>query len=205
MYCSECRCEFEGWTGKCPNCKTPLVEGPSPIPEIADEPLSYEALVGLVRENGGQLSIDLSTSEVSKKRSWSFPYFGYGSARAERMQGTFNQVLVDLVTTEAGEAKRRGFPWRGYRFAWAEAMQGSIAGNQVALTAEKVSRKKEWSFPYSGYGYGWTQAMTGECGGELKVDLQTTDVGTDKRWRFPYGGFGFAWANRCILTLRLSE
>lgn len=78
MYCSECRCEFEGWTGKCPNCRTPLVEGSPPIAETADEPISYEALVDLVRENGGSLGIDLSTSEVGREKGRSFPYFGYG-------------------------------------------------------------------------------------------------------------------------------
>ena len=68
MYCLDCRCEFEGWIGKCPNCRTPLVEGSPPSAETADEPVSYEALVDLVRESGGTLGIDLSASEVGKEK-----------------------------------------------------------------------------------------------------------------------------------------
>ena len=205
MFCPKCRCEFVGWTGKCPNCKTLLVEGLSPIPETADKPISYEALVDLVRENGGQLRIDLSTTDVGMEKKWGFPYSGYGFAWAKTMQGDFDDILVDLTTTEVGMEKKESFPYRGYGFAWAKAMRGYIGGNKVTLTAKKVAREKKWSFPYSGYGSAWTQEMSGECGGQLKADLLTTDVGRHKGWGFPYLGYRFAWANSSILTLTLNE
>ena len=194
MYCSECSCEFEGWTGNCPNCKTPLVERLPSIAEAADEPISYEALVDLVGKNGGSLRIDLSASEVGREKRRGFPYSGYGYAWTKRMRGVSNNILVDLATTGVGKAKKERFPYRGFGMAWAKAMQGSVAGNQVALTAKRVGTDRKWSFPYSGYGYAWAQEMSGQCGDELTVDLRTTDVGRRRRSGFPYLGYGLAWA-----------
>ena len=205
MYCPECKCEFEGWTGKCPNCRTPLVEGSPLIEEIAEEPISYEALVELVRENGGSLGIDLSASEVGKEMRRRFPYSGHGYAWTRRMQGVFNNILVDLATTEAGKERKERFPYRGFGFAWAKTIQGNVAGNQVTLTATEVGTDRKWSFPYSGFGYAWTQEMSGQCGDELKVDLRTTDVGRRRRSGFPYLGYGFAWASKGVLTLTLNQ
>jgi len=205
MFCPKCRCEFAGWTGKCPNCKTPLVEELPTVRETADKPISYETLVDLVRENGGQLRIDLSTTDVGMEKRRGFPYSGYGFAWAKRMQGDCNDIWVDLTTTEVGMEKKQRFPYRGYGFAWARAMRGYIGGNKVALTARKVAKEQKWSFPYSGYGSAWTQEMSGECGGQLEVDLLTTDVGRRKGWGFPYLGYRFAWANSSILTLTLTE
>jgi len=205
MFCPKCRCEFEGWTSKCPDCDIPLVETLPPDPGTADEPISYEALVDLVTENGGQLSIDISTTDVGMERKWSFPYFSYKFAWAKRMQGAFNNSLVDLTTTEVGREKKRRFPYLGYGFAWAKRMQGYIGGNEVALTVKKVGREKKWSFPYQGYGFGWTQELSGECGDQLRADLSITDVGRKKGWRFPYQGYGSAWANKGVLTLTLAD
>ena len=124
MFCPKCRCEFVGWTGKCPNCKTLLVEELAPIPETADKPISYEALVDLVRENGGQLRIDLSTTDVGMEKKRGFPYSGYGSAWTQEMSGECGaQLKADLLTTDVGRHKGWGFPYLGYRFAWAN---GSI-------------------------------------------------------------------------------
>ena len=78
MFCPKCRCEFVGWTGKCPNCKTPLVEELPTVRETADKPISYEALVDLVRENGGQLTIDLSTTDVGMERKGGSRILGMG-------------------------------------------------------------------------------------------------------------------------------
>jgi hypothetical protein len=205
MFCPECRCEFVGWTGRCPGCKTPLVEEALSVPGGAHEPIPYEALVELVREHGGQLRIDLSTIEVGKERKWRFPYLGYGRAWAKRMRGTCNGVLVDLVTTEVGRGRKWGFPYLGYGFGWARAMRGDIGGNEVVLTATKVAMEKKWGFPYLGYGFGWTQEMSGECGVQLAIDLSTTDVGRQTRWRFPYLGYGFAWARKSTLALTLKQ
>jgi hypothetical protein len=205
MFCPECRCEFVGWTGKCPNCNTPLVEESPTVPGIAGKRVSYEALVDLVRENGGQLGIDLSTSEVRRERKWRFPWLGYGRAWAKRMQGAFEDMLVDLMTTEVGRDRGWTFPYLGYGFGWARRVQGSIGGNEVVLTAAKVGTEKKWGFPYFGYGYAWTQEMSGECGAQLAVGLTTTDVRRHRKWSLPYFGYGFAWANRGILTLTLRE
>ena len=205
MFCPKCRCEFVGWTGKCPVCKTPLVEKSPPMPATANEPISYEALVDLVRENGGQLRIDVSTTDVGMQKKWGFPYFGFGFAWTKGMRGALNDIQVDLRATEVGMEKKRRFPYFGYGFAWAKRVQGTIGGNEVTLTAGKVATEKKRRFPYFGSGFAWTQEMSGECGGQLKVDLLTTDVGRDKKWGFPYRGYGFAWANKGVLTLVLNE
>jgi hypothetical protein len=205
MFCPECRCEFVGWTGKCPGCKTPLVAKAPSVLCVSHEPIPYEALVDLVRESGGQLMIDLSTTEVERERKWRFPYLGYGRAWAKRMQGAFDDVPVDLVTTEVGRGRKWTFPYIGYGFGWAKSMRGNAGGNEVVLTAKKVGMDKKWGFPYFGHGYAWTQEMSGECGDQLEADLSTTDVRTQRKWGFPYLGYGFAWADKCTLTLTLKE
>ena len=201
MFCPECKCEFVGWTSRCPVCKTPLVRKLPVIPMTIDEPISYEALVNLVGEHGDQLRIDLSTTDIGMEKKWSFPYFGYGFAWAKRMQGAFNNISIDLLTTEVGMEKRQGFPYRGYRFAWTRRMQGHVGGNPVILTAKKIVREQKQGFPYFGYGFAWTQEMSGECGNQLKVDLAATKVGKDEERGFPYRGYGFAWIEKGVLTL----
>ena len=160
MFCPECRCEFVGWTGKCPGCKTPLVEESPSVPDVADKPIAYEALVDLVRENGGQLRIDLSTTEVGRERKWRFPCLGYGRAWAKRMQGAFKDVRVDLMTSEVGRGGKWSFPYQGHGFGWTRRMQGNVGGKEVVLTARKVGMEKKWSLPYLGYGFAWTEEMS---------------------------------------------
>lgn len=205
MYCLNCRCEFEGWVGKCPDCRTPLVEESNHVHEISSNPISYEELVELVRENGGQLNIDLSTIGVGMRKKWGFPYFGYRFAWAKRMQGTQNRIVVDLLTTEVGTEKRWGFPHLGYGYAWRKEMEGDVAGNPISLTAAKVRKEKKWRFPYSGYGYAWTQELIGECGAQLNATLTTTEVVKRSGWGFPYFGYGSAWAKEGALALTLKE
>ena len=205
MYCSNCRCEFEGWVGNCPDCRTPLLDESPHIQEISSNIMSYEALVDLVRENGGQLSIELSTTDVGMQKKWSFPYFGYRFAWVKRMQGVNNGVSVDLLTTDVGTEIRRRFPYLGYGFAWGKRMEGDIGGNTITLMATKVRQERKWRFPYSGYGYAWTEELCGECGVQLNATLLATEVGRKKGWRFPYLGYGSAWAKKGELTLTLME
>lgn len=120
MFCPECKCEFVGWTGKCPSCKTRPVEKAPSGPGISGTPIAHEALLERVREAGGQLTVDLWTTEVEKERKWRFPYLGYGRAWGARMQGVFKDTPVDLVTTEIGRARRWRFPYLGYGFACAK-------------------------------------------------------------------------------------
>lgn len=207
MYCPNCRCEFDGWVGRCPECKTPLIliNQPTHVPEVSGNPISYEALVDLVKENGGQLSVDLSTTDVGIQKKRGFPYFGYKYAWVKRMQGANNGVSVDLLTTDVGIEKRRRFPLLGYGYAWRKRMEGSIAGNTITLMATKVRKERKWSFPYSGYGYAWTQELSGECGSKFTVTLLSKDVGRKKGWGFPYFGYGSAWTKKGTLTLKLTE
>ena len=204
MYCTECKCEFMGWSGSCPVCGGHPTEGPPSAAIIMDKAMSYEELVGLVGERGGPLAIDLSAIDVGTERTWSFPYFGYGWAWAKRMQGESDGVWADLQTLEVGKRLKSGFPYVGYRFGWAKLMEGSIAGNEVSLAAEKVVFQRKWAFPFFGYGFAWTQEMSGECGPDLKASLVTTEVGRTRRSRFPYRGYGFAWAKRATLTVELA-
>ena len=203
MYCTNCRCKFDGWVGNCPNCRTRLVdESPYFLQEVSGNPISYETLVDFVKENGGQLTIDLSTVEVGMRKKKGFPYFGYRYAWVKRMQGVNNGIVVDLLTTDVGTEKRRRFPYLGYGFAWRKRMEGDIGGNPITLKATKVRKERKWSFPYKGYGYAWTQELSGECGVKVNVNLLTTDVSRKKGWVFPYFGFGSAWAKKCVLTLK---
>lgn len=203
MYCSTCECEFDGWTGKCPNCKNPLQDGKPTSPRSSDESIAYEALVAIVNEHGGTLDIELSAIEVEKSKSTRFPYLGYGYAWTKRMQGSLEGINVDLNTTEVGKDRKWQFPYQGLGYAWRQELQGRIGGNEAALSATKVTRKKRWRFPYSGYGYAWTEEMAGECGEKLSIELKTTDVSKIHRWMFPYFGFGYAWVNEGILSLTL--
>jgi hypothetical protein len=61
----------------------------------------------------------LTARKVRRERKWSFPYFGYGYAWTEEMQGTCgDQLEIDLVTTEIGKRKIQRFPWRGFGLSW---------------------------------------------------------------------------------------
>jgi hypothetical protein len=205
LYCAQCRCEFEGWTVKCPVCGNALVEEAPPATGAMGEAIPYDALVDLVRTNGGQLSIEMSTIEVERDRKQSFPYRGYGRAWAKRLQGSFEKIWAYLTTVEVGRDRTHRFPYQGYGFAWESEMRGTIGGTAVTLKASKVSRKMKWAFPYRGFGYAWTERLSGECGDRLQVELVTTDVGKHRERRFPYFGYGYAWANRGTLTLTLKE
>jgi hypothetical protein len=205
MFCPKCRCEFAGWSGRCPTCGIPLVDEAPPATPAANEPVSYQALVDLVKEKGGRLDIDLSATDIGTVKKHNFPYFGYGYAWCKRMQGAAGAVAVDLASTEVGMAREQGFPYRGYGFAWVKVMQGHVGGNEITLTAVKAARKKTWEFPYFGFGRAWTETMTGRCGDQLRAELTVTDVGTRAERGFPYLGYGFAWENKAILALILDQ
>ena len=205
MYCPRCRCEFAGWTKRCPDCRTPLVENPPPVADTAKVRLPYAELVNLVRDQGGQVVVALSTTDVGMDRKWGFPYFGYGFAWAKRMHGAFGHYVLNISTTEVRRETRWRFPWLGSGYAWAKTMSGRIGGNQIELAVTKVSRDSGWTFPYFGQGFAWAQELSGHCGDELEVNVVVTDVGRKKAWRFPYLGHGYAWARAGGLTLQLAK
>lgn len=204
MFCSSCNCEFEGWSGRCPNCKEPLVEDPGQSAGGDAHPVSYQALVDMVKANGGQLQIPLTTTAVGMEQKSSFPYFGYGSAWAKRMQGSSMDVPVDLQAVDVGRDRKAGFPWRGFSFAWVKEMGGTIGGNETVLTARKVRRERKWGFPYFGYGYAWAEEMQGTCGDMIEIDLVTTEIGKKYFSRLPWHGFGLSWIKEGMLTLKVS-
>jgi hypothetical protein len=204
MYCPTCECEFEGWIGKCPNCKNQLQEGKPPNLKSGEQQIDYESLVDTVNKTGGSLKIKLKASEVGKTRSTRFPWLGFGYAWTKRMQGAKDGITVDLSTSKVGKDRKWRFPYQGFGYAWRQEMQGSIGGNELTLTANEVSRKKAWSFPYSGYGYAWTEEMSGDCGAKISVQLKTTEFSRIRRWMFPYFGFGYAWVKEGELSLTLT-
>ena len=203
MYCPECKCTYERWTD-CPVCGMPMVEEAPPYPGTESGPMSYEALVEHVRTAGGQLTVELSATDVGVQRDMGFPYRGYGLAWVKRMHGGFDSHPVDMHTTEIGSKKRWGFPYFGHGYAWSKELQGHIAGHEVALAADKVSTKRSVDFPWRGYGFAWTQEWSGRCGDQLEARLATTEDGRKKGYRFPYFGFGYGWARKGILTLTLA-
>jgi hypothetical protein len=83
-------------------------------------------------------------------------------------------------------------------------MGGTIGGNTTALTASKVRREKKWSFPYFGFGYAWTEEMHGTCGGQLEIDLVTTEISKKNEQRLPWHGLGLSWIKESVLTLKVS-
>lgn len=205
MYCPTCRRKFVGWTRTCPECQVPLFHELPPLAQKAGQPIAYAALVDLVREQGGQLSVEITATEVGRQHTWNFPYFGYGYAWARHMQGTLNDVLVDLDTTKVGRQHVQRFPYQGYGFAWVKEMHGEIGGNKVHLAATKVDREMKWTFPYFGYGYAWTEELTGTCGDQLRATLRITGVGRQREQRFLFRGYGFAWEKRGTFVLALVE
>lgn len=204
MYCSNCDCEFDGWRGKCPNCKNQLEDTEPLISTDEFERLTYESIVQSIRDNGGKIDITLDAKEVGKSKSLRFPYTGFGYAWTKRMQGAEQGIGVDLNTTKVGKDRKRGFPYLGHGFAWQQEMQGAIGGHEVNLTAKKVVRKKSWSFPYRGFGYAWTEEMAGQLGEQIQVSMKSSTVKKKRGWQFPYFGFGYAWVKEGELSLILN-
>jgi hypothetical protein len=126
MYCDVCQCEYAGWQNKCPVCGNPLADKTAPSPKPTGEPVSYDTLVDLIKENGGQLQIEMEATEVGTKITWTFPYFGYGFAWVKRLQGNYQGIPVELSTTEVVRKHTRSFPYNGYGFAWSQEMDGHI-------------------------------------------------------------------------------
>ena len=202
MFCPACRCEFSGWTGKCPDCGTLLVSEGHAVASTQGTALSYNELIDLVKKNGGKLIIDVSTTEVGIEKKWSFPYFGYGYAWSAGMYGSYNDIAVDLTASDIGKVKKMIIPWFGYGYAWVKTMHGSIGGNEVILHVKKVNTNKSWFFKF-GFGFAWTQEMSGKCGDRLNVEIVTTEVGRKKEFGFPWRGYGYAWAKKGKMTLSL--
>ncbi|MFC1782059.1 hypothetical protein ACFL02_00570 [Planctomycetota bacterium] len=205
MFCPQCQCEYVRWITKCPSCTVDLVEVLPLRDKAAEINISYTTLVDLVKKKGGQLKVDLLTTDVGKEKDWGFPYQGYGFAWAKMIQGYCDDFSVYLITTEFGKESKWTFPFQGYGFAWARKMRGNIGGNDVILTTTKVGMDKKWIFPYQGYGFGWTEKMSGDCGDRLKIDFLTTEVGRDQKWMFPYIGYGMGWSKKSVLTITLKE
>ena len=205
MYCETCRCEFSGWSGKCPVCRSPLVDGKPLEPVPGREMMAYGELVKLVNTGGGQLEIELSAAEVAVERKWRFPYSGYGFGWVKRMQSTRGTVRVGLATSAVGRRRTSRFPYFGYGYAWARELRGFVGGTEVTLAAAQVGTDRTTRFPWLGRGYAWTQAWSGRCGTELEATLSTTDVARRGGSGFLYKGYGFAWAKGAALTLTLSK
>jgi hypothetical protein len=205
MYCPECKCEYQGWNQKCPVCQTVLLETKPPEIQTDAKPIPYGELVDTLRETGGSITFDLTTTGIETKRRRSFPYIGRGYAWAKEMTGIHDQLTIKLNTTEVGRSRSWQFPYFGYGFAWEKEMEGNVGGNPLTLKADQVSRERKMAFPYLGYGRAWVQSMSGECGKEIRVHLQVTEVGQRKQHSFPYFGFGYAWVKAAQLKLSLSE
>lgn len=203
MFCPTCNCEFEGWTGKCPICRTLLVRQEKSIFSTQGTAISYNELIEIVKENDGKLDIELLTTDVGIEKKWTFPYFGYGFAWEARMHGSCNDIVIDLTASDIGKAKKTSLPWHGSGYAWVKTMHGSIGGNDVILNVKKVGMNKSWIFFFC-FGYAWTQEMSGTCGDRLIFDIVTTEVEKKKEWGFPWRGYGLAWAKKGKMTITLT-
>ena len=205
MYCPKCKCEFVGWTGKCPTDGTLLVEVSPPPDKPAHAAVPYETLVDLIREKNGSCEIELRTTEVGRERKMSFPYRGHGFAWAKKMVGEINGIAVDLHIDEIGKNKDWGFPYQGYGFAWEKQMRGWVGGHEINLSATEVAHEKKHLFPDRGHGYSWAGELAGDCGKLIRANMKTIEVGRDRNWFFFYFGFGYAWIGRATLVLSLAD
>jgi len=203
MFCPNCKCEFVGWR-RCPDCEIILEESPPEVEATAGEPMAYDELLDLVRQNGGQIEIDVVVSGVNRERKLRFPYRGHGYAWARGMQGEGQGLSVRLATDQVGRKRGWSFPYLGYGYAWEKSMQGQVSGNPLELRATKVQRENKWRFPYLGYGRAWVESLAGECGQGLRAELEISEVAKKRSWTFPYHGYGFAWPKSGVLKLALN-
>jgi hypothetical protein len=202
MYCPNCECEYTGWS-KCPECKTFLVDKRPAVSRPTAKTISYQELVNLVKEQGGQLTVELEAAEVQREKKWHLPRMGYGFAWVSTFQDVSNpDFTVLLDTSEVGRDTHLELWGIGFGFAWEKAMQGDIGGHKATLRAKKVAKKRSINFPLLGYGYAWTQDMGGELGEQLTVELKTTAVQKKHYGRFPGIGFGFAWPEKGQLVIK---
>ena len=204
MYCPDCRCEYTGQAGRlCPVCGTPTVERPQSEQNTSMEALDYEELLDAVRQQDGNLSVNMTTTQVGREMRMRFPYLGYGVAWAKQMQGAAGRIGVELTAIEVKRVMKRRFPYLGYGFAWPSRLSGQIAGHTLILDVDRVQMKRGWSFPYFGYGYAWAEELSGTCGDQLVAHLHIGEIRRSRRRRFPYFGFGYAWEHKGVLTLSL--
>jgi len=70
----------------------------------------------------------LTANKVIRKKSWSFPYSGYGYSWTEEMNGKCGRDLfIELKTTEVKKIRRWIFPYFGFGYAWVKAGQLSLS------------------------------------------------------------------------------
>jgi hypothetical protein len=201
MYCQNCDCKFLNWHNTCPICGEQLLPPPEESRRLPS--LAEDVLIERVRQAGGEICFHAQTSVVQMKSPAIFPYFGFGEAYEQRIEGRSDDLWIDLHGIQAGRDRAYRYPWRGYGFAWASAMEGELCGNPVTLRAEQVGHKRRWGFPFFGFGYAWIEAMSGGCGDRLSVNLRQKEIARFLRRRFPHRGFGYAWSKRFELSLTL--
>ncbi len=205
MYCLECNCEFSDWVRRCPDCNTILVSGSIDKTIINNDQIEYKKILELIKNNGGELKVELLATDIGIEKKSTFPGFGFGFAWTKKMSGEIGEFKINLFTTSVSSRRKWTFPYLGFGFTWEKIMHGSVADNEITLKATKVGMEKKWGFPYLGYGYAWASQMEGSCGKEINARLETTSVGKEKKWTFPGFGFGFAWADKAQLTLTLNR
>lgn len=203
MYCTNCDCEYDGWSAKCPSCKQQLLDEKPETFTPVNGHLDYDELVAWIVKQGNVTEFELAANQVIRKKSTRFPYMGFGYAWTQAMRGDKDNTHVELVTSEVGKDRETTFPYKGHGYGWQQEMQGSIAGNQLTLKATSVNRKKTWRFPYFGYGYAWTEQLQGTCGDRIKVTLKASKVTRRSNWRFPYFGYGYAWVDKYQIKLEV--
>jgi len=145
-----------------------------------------------VRQAGGELRFHAYTTAVEFRSRVTPPYFGFGQAHTQRIQGEQGPTWIDLKCARAGHDRQYNFLWRGFGFAWADVLQVELCGNPLELKTERVGRMRRWSFPFFGYGYAWAETMQGTCGEQLTVRLNLLEKRRFSRRRFPHLGYGYA-------------
>jgi hypothetical protein len=203
MYCSKCDCEYSGWKGKCPDCKTPLVErlgtdaqtfrAPEPAPPPTVPPTRHPRLSG-----------ELYATDVGHHKTYFVPLLlGWAFGWVKRMRGTIDGRDVNLRTTEVRMEKKWLLPGMGFGYAWAQRMEGNIGEERVTLETISVGRDRKWYLaPLKlGWGFAWAKEMVGRSASGSEIVLTVTSVAREKGWTFPGFGWGYAWEEKATLTI----
>ncbi len=204
MYCNTCHCEFAGWRTKCPVCRQELSPKVSDSQQLPGRVISQDKLVELIKTAGGQLTIDVISTDVGKYRKSYFPGFGFGYAWSKSMQGLVNgDIVVDLKTTSVGQDKSWNILCFGFGYAWIQKMGGSIGGLPFELKTIKIGKDRQFNILGFGYGFAWAAEMTGMIGHDIDVHLKVTEVSRHKEFIILKLGYGYAWERKAQLTLSL--
>ena len=175
-----------------------------------DKSITYDTLVDMVRENDGELSIDMETTKVGRdKERPLFDRSGFGYAWSEEMYGCLgDDIPVKLRQLNVGrETYEQVWEHSAFGYAWTNVFAAEVGGNPFTLVATRAQKEEEIpSLSHRGFGFGHTLEMEGTFGDSLRVTLTTTETHSEKDDP-GHGniGYGYGWMQQAQMTIYLDE